>query len=263
MQPGNNQGRGQGVIVLGGPSRSVPTRGPDRLSPPTASCLRPRYLGAALPAPPRSTLFDAATGKAIRRIESPQPIASFAFSPDSRTLATENANRTITIWEVASGTERRRLGKPSVAQPNQRAEMMGLAIAIDGIGVGSSDLAGPVGLAYSPDGRALTVRGSDGTVRVWDVAAGKEIGQFKGHSGRVEAVAFSSDGKTLVTSATDTTVLLWDAGGVLKDLSKLQAVELRAEEADPIWRDLANPDAAKAFQSMLKLEGARNTAFVT
>src|SRR6185295_15689355 len=85
------------------------------------------------------TLFDAATGKAIRKIESPQPIASFAFSPDSRTLATENANRTITIWEVASGTERRRLGKPSVAQPGPSAEMMGLAIAIDGIGVDSRD----------------------------------------------------------------------------------------------------------------------------
>ena len=108
-------------------------------------------------------------------------------------------------------------------------------------------------LAFSPDGRALAVRGPDRSVHVWDVTAGKEIGQLKGHEGRVETVAFAPDGKTLASGSTDTTILLWDAAGPLKDLPKPQAVELPAAEVEALWGDLAGEDAAKALRGVHKL----------
>jgi hypothetical protein len=125
-----------------------------------------------------------------------------------------------------------------------------------GIGGGFTDPAGPVGLAFSPDGRALAARGADLSVHVWDVTAGKEIGQLKGHSGRIETVTFAPDGKTLASGATDTTILLWDTAGLVKELAKAQAVELSAAEVETLWGDLAGDDAAKALSGVLKLTAA-------
>ncbi len=87
---------------------------------------------------------------------------------------------------------------------------------------------------------------------IWDIDAGKEIGQLKGHSGRIETVAFAPDGKTLASGATDTTILLWDAARPLKELAQVQAVELPATELETLWGDLAQEDAAKALRAVLQ-----------
>jgi WD40 repeat protein len=74
---------------------------------------------------------------------------------------------------------------------------------------------GPVrAVAYSPDGRyALSGSGwpnGDRTVRLWDLAAGKEIRLFKGHAEQVLSVAFSPDGRRVLSGGADRTARLWD-----------------------------------------------------
>jgi WD40 repeat protein len=245
-----------GVIVIGGPPRASRGTGPGLAFSPDGGLLVATApgtdrLGNAL------VLLDVATGKELRKIESPKPVASFAFSPDGRALAAENADRTITLWEVASGKERGRLGQPATEQPQPNSGTMAFRVALAGAnGGGLSGPAGPVGLTFSPDGRALVARGPDLAVRVWDVAAGKEVGQLKGHGGQIETVAFAADGKTLASGSDDTTVLLWDAAGPMKGLSKPQAADLPATEAEAAWGDLAGEDAAKALRSVEKLAGA-------
>jgi RNA polymerase sigma factor (sigma-70 family) len=66
-------------------------------------------------------------------------------------------------------------------------------------------------LAFSPDGRRLA-GGGRWTVRVWDVATGKEVGHFEGHRGQVTAVAFSPDGRRLASASEDSTALVWELG---------------------------------------------------
>ena len=254
LRPRNDQAT-ERVFIIGDSSRGGSRdTGPGVAFSPDGNLVVAPAPGSGTPS---KTLlcFDATTGKELRKIESPQGIGSFAFSPDGRTLATENADGTITFWEVASGKERSRMGKAFAQPPGANQRGMAYMVMIDGISVGPGEPAGSVGLTFSPDGRALAVRGPDRSVRVWDVVAAKEIGQFKGHTGRVETVAFALDGKTLASGATDTTILLWNVIGPMKGLSKLQPVELPATQAGVLWSNLASADAAKAFHAIQKLAG--------
>src|SRR5437763_1966979 len=65
-------------------------------------------------------------------------------------------------------------------------------------------------IVYSPDGKTLASEGNDGTVRLWDVATGKERATIKGHAGDVNSVSYRPDGKTLASARDDNTILLWD-----------------------------------------------------
>jgi WD40 repeat protein len=55
-----------------------------------------------------------------------------------------------------------------------------------------------------------TVVNYDPTIKLWDVATGKELGGLKGHREQVKSLAFSQDGKTLVSGSYDRTVWRWD-----------------------------------------------------
>ena len=75
-------------------------------------------------------------------------------------------------------------------------------------------LAGHTGLvrsvAVSADGGRAVSGGDDGTVRVWDLAAGRQQAQLTGHHGAVRSVAVSADGGRAVSGGDDGTVRVWD-----------------------------------------------------
>jgi RNA polymerase sigma factor (sigma-70 family) len=65
-------------------------------------------------------------------------------------------------------------------------------------------------VAFTPDGRQLITAADDGSVRVWDLAGGKELLTIRAAEHRVSALAISPDGKVLAT-ADGKAVRLWDA----------------------------------------------------
>jgi hypothetical protein len=82
-------------------------------------------------------------------------VNSVAFSPDGRLLASGSADKTIKLWEVATGSLVRTLS-------------------------GHTDSVSSV--AFSPDGRLLASGSSDNTIKLWDVASGSLVRTLSGHT---------------------------------------------------------------------------------
>ena len=65
-------------------------------------------------------------------------------------------------------------------------------------------------LDFSPNGKLLASGGSDKIAKVMDVATGKQVNLFEGHTHHVMGIAFRSDGRVLATAGADNVVISWD-----------------------------------------------------
>jgi WD40 repeat protein len=66
------------------------------------------------------------------------------------------------------------------------------------------------GLAWSPDGRLLARTDNSTTVRIYEVATGREVMAVGGKRGRLVCAAFSPDGLTLATGTHMGPIRVWD-----------------------------------------------------
>jgi len=69
---------------------------------------------------------------------------------------------------------------------------------------------GVIGLSLSRDGKTLVAAGTDGIIRVWDVASGQMQRTLTGHTNSIYKAEFSPNEKLIASSSRDTTARIWD-----------------------------------------------------
>lgn len=129
------------------------------------------------------TLWDATTGKVIRRIDS--AVSGY-------------------MWTATANGKFLAASSPS----DGRLRVVGVT---SGLEIRSIDGAGPItqGMAFSPDGKRLAAIVGGQALRVWDMDGGEPMHQNTGHASPVTALAFLKDGR-LVSTGADRTVRAWD-----------------------------------------------------
>lgn len=82
-------------------------------------------------------------------------------------------------------------------------------------------------MAFSPDGRWALSGSGDNTLKLWEVATGREVRAFSGHTEEVWSVAISPDGRWALSGSGDKTLKLWD----FSRGTRYRELEARLEEA--------------------------------
>jgi WD40 repeat protein len=168
-------------------------------------------------------VWDVASGRLRQSFKIPEPRATCAgLSPDGRTAAAGVANG-IRVWDVETGRSK------DLAAVDGSLGFAGIAFAPDGktlaayrgvtivvLDVASGQTTATLtpqdfvtAVAFAPDGKTLASAGTDGKVRLWDVATGtaRELEAIRGET---RALSFSPDGKRLLAIARYGGLRAWD-----------------------------------------------------
>jgi WD40 repeat protein len=155
------------------------------------------------------------------------PIYSIAIAPGGPFVATGSFDRTIRLWDLATGKEARSLG----GKNGHQNQVLSLAFspAADLLASGGSDnvvklwelpatkptatfahTSAVTRAAVAPDGKTTATAHADGAIKLWSLPEGKPGETLAGHTGSVTGIAFTANGQSLVSVGEDRTLRYWN-----------------------------------------------------
>jgi WD40 repeat protein len=184
-----------------------------------------------LPGGPGTVGYYSAGGHFRDFVGHADTILDIAFSAEGKTLASCSYDRTVKLWDVATGKALQTLKEHSDAVYAVAFHKDGALLASGGADraikiwrVATGKLLYTLGestdwlyaIAWSPDGKHLTAGGVDKSIRVWEVneAGGKLVQSVFAHEAPILRLIYSADGKTLYSLAEDRSVKAWDVASM-------------------------------------------------
>jgi WD40 repeat protein/uncharacterized caspase-like protein len=229
-------------------------------------------------------VWDAASGRQLRKLDNGGALAALAYAPDGKTFATGTG---IFLPEGVNFMFSRRQGSLKLWDTRTEQplwseavdDVSALAFSRDGRSIVTANWKEALSIhetatgqalrkfkghgrpvsavAFAPDGRSVVSGGADNLLRMWETATGRELRTFRGHTASVRAVAFAPDGRALASASGDTTIRIWSAGG--------QAVHTLTGHSDAVTAVRFAPDgrilvsaSADATIKMWDIAGGRH-----
>ena len=123
-------------------------------------------------------------GKELRKLEGhTHAVTSVCAAPDGHHVVSGSLDRSVRVWDVATGRELRKL-------EGHTHEVAAVCV--------------------TPDGRYVLSGSFDHTIRMWDFVTGRQVRKLEGHAGAILALCLTVDGRHVVSGSFDCTVRMWD-----------------------------------------------------
>jgi WD40 repeat protein len=164
-------------------------------------------------------------------------VSSLAYSADGKLMLSAGHDKTVRVWDLASGKVVRNLTGCSAAvssaafsadaqfaiatSDDKQVRIWPVGGPIDA-GVAAKNVAPtmtvpqiavPRCAAFTPDGLRFVTSGDELLIHVWDRATGLELERFASHTGSVTKLSFSEKGEKLISAGQDPAPRIWSVTG--------------------------------------------------
>jgi WD40 repeat protein len=146
-------------------------------------------------------VWNIAKGMPVAEIPTSSPVHSICWLESDKFLVTGHADSIIRVWETAAVLA-------SSSNAEQAAEQSGGPKPSQSLKGHSGPIAALA--AVTPQSGRLLSGSEDGTVRLWELASGRQLRQMN-HGGPVVDVGVRPDGTRFASASTNGTAQLWDA----------------------------------------------------